>query len=108
ITDDRATIEGSLSAGGKICATCRGVFVAVKEGHPAYHRWEQLCFFFSLRVCRDRPAILRIGFYLSSSEPVLESVSLRWTLPAVNVLITDRKNVSRFVARLNFSLPQRS
>jgi len=39
ITDDRATIEGTLSAGGKICATCRGVFVAVKEGHPAYHRW---------------------------------------------------------------------
>jgi acyl-coenzyme A thioesterase PaaI-like protein len=39
ITDDRATIEGTLSAGGKVCATCRGVFVAVKEGHPAYHRW---------------------------------------------------------------------
>jgi len=28
-----------LSAGGKICAICRGIFVAVKEGHPAYHRW---------------------------------------------------------------------
>jgi acyl-coenzyme A thioesterase PaaI-like protein len=39
ITDDRATIEGTLTAGGKVCATCRGVFVAVKEGHPAYHRW---------------------------------------------------------------------
>ena len=26
-------------AGGKVCDTCRGVFVAVKEGHPAYHRW---------------------------------------------------------------------
>ncbi len=36
---DRATIEGTLSAGGKVCATCRGVFVAVKEGHPAFHRW---------------------------------------------------------------------
>ena len=36
---DRATIEGTLSAGGKVCATCRGTFVAVKEGHPAYHRW---------------------------------------------------------------------
>ena len=36
---DRATVEGSLSAGGKVCATCRGVFVAVKEGHPAFHRW---------------------------------------------------------------------
>jgi acyl-coenzyme A thioesterase PaaI-like protein len=38
-TDDRATIEATLEAGGKICATCRGLFVAVKEGHPAYHRW---------------------------------------------------------------------
>jgi len=36
---DRATIEGTLSAGGKICATCRGTFVSVKEGHPAFHRW---------------------------------------------------------------------
>ena len=31
---DRATIEGTLSAGGKICATCRGTFVAV-EGRPS-------------------------------------------------------------------------
>jgi acyl-coenzyme A thioesterase PaaI-like protein len=36
---DRATVEGSLIAGGKVCATCRGIFVAVKEGHPAFHRW---------------------------------------------------------------------
>ena len=36
---DRATIEGTLSAGGKVCATCRGTFVAVTEGYPAYHRW---------------------------------------------------------------------
>ncbi len=37
---DRATIDGTLrSAAGKACATCRGTFVAVKEGHPAYHRW---------------------------------------------------------------------
>ena len=39
ITDDRAIVEGTLTAGGKLCATCSGVFVAVKEGHPAYHRW---------------------------------------------------------------------
>jgi acyl-coenzyme A thioesterase PaaI-like protein len=38
-TGDRATVEGTLTAGGKVCATCRGVFVAVKEGHPAFHRW---------------------------------------------------------------------
>jgi acyl-coenzyme A thioesterase PaaI-like protein len=38
-TDDRATVEATLEAGGKVCATCRGTFVAVKPGHPAYHRW---------------------------------------------------------------------
>jgi acyl-coenzyme A thioesterase PaaI-like protein len=38
-TDDRAVVEATLEAGGKITATCRGVFIAVKEGHPAYHRW---------------------------------------------------------------------
>jgi acyl-coenzyme A thioesterase PaaI-like protein len=37
--DDRAVIESELTAGGKVCATCRGTFVAVKPGHPAYHRW---------------------------------------------------------------------
>lgn len=36
---DRAVVEGELFAGGKVCATCRGTFVAVKPGHPAYHRW---------------------------------------------------------------------
>jgi acyl-coenzyme A thioesterase PaaI-like protein len=38
-TEDRATVEATLTAGGKVTATCRGLFVAVKEGHPAYHRW---------------------------------------------------------------------
>jgi acyl-coenzyme A thioesterase PaaI-like protein len=42
-TDDRVVVEASLQiggpAGGKETATCRGTFVAVKEGHPAYHRW---------------------------------------------------------------------
>ena len=36
---DRATIEAQLFAGEKLCATCIGTFVAVKPGHPAYHRW---------------------------------------------------------------------
>jgi acyl-coenzyme A thioesterase PaaI-like protein len=36
---DRCTVDAELSAGGKVTATCRGTFVAVKEGHPAYHRW---------------------------------------------------------------------
>lgn len=37
--DDRATITAVLRSGGKDCATCEGLFVAVKPGHPAYHRW---------------------------------------------------------------------
>ncbi|WP_415907729.1 PaaI family thioesterase [Oleiharenicola sp. Vm1] len=36
---DRAVIEGVLIAAGKPRATCRGTFVAVQPGHPAYHRW---------------------------------------------------------------------
>ena len=39
IQADRAVIEAHLIAGGKVCATCRGTFVAVKPGHPAFHRW---------------------------------------------------------------------
>ena len=38
-TETSATVEAELIANDKICATCRGNFVAVKEGHPAYHRW---------------------------------------------------------------------
>jgi len=38
-TDDRAIVEAELIAQDKVCATCRGTFVAVKPGHPAYHRW---------------------------------------------------------------------
>ena len=37
--EDRAVVEATLEAKGKVTATCRGTFVAVKEGHPAYHRW---------------------------------------------------------------------
>jgi acyl-coenzyme A thioesterase PaaI-like protein len=37
--DDRAVVEASIEANGKTTATCRGTFVAVPEGHPAYHRW---------------------------------------------------------------------
>ena len=38
-TETKATVEAELIVDEKICATCRGSFVAVKEGHPAYHRW---------------------------------------------------------------------
>lgn len=38
-SEDRAVVDAKLEAGGKVCATCRGTFVAVKPGHPAYYRW---------------------------------------------------------------------
>lgn len=36
---DRVVVEGTLSGGNKVTANCRGVFVAVKPDHPAFHRW---------------------------------------------------------------------
>lgn len=36
---DRAIVEGEMTSDGQVTATCRGTFVAVKPGHPAYHRW---------------------------------------------------------------------
>jgi len=39
LLEDRARVALTLEAEGKICATGSGLFVAVKEGHPAYHRW---------------------------------------------------------------------
>lgn len=36
---DRVTVDATLESGGKVTATCRGLFVAVHEGHPAFHRW---------------------------------------------------------------------
>jgi acyl-coenzyme A thioesterase PaaI-like protein len=38
-SDRKAVIEATLESGGKVTATCRGVFVSVEPGHPAYHRW---------------------------------------------------------------------
>jgi acyl-coenzyme A thioesterase PaaI-like protein len=39
LEDDRAEIMLELKADGETCATGRGLFVAVREGHPAWHRW---------------------------------------------------------------------
>ena len=39
-TDRKAVIEAELSVDGQVTATCRGTFVAVRQGHPAYHRWQ--------------------------------------------------------------------
>ena len=38
-TDEKAVVEATIEANGKVTATCRGTFVAVKPGHPAYNRW---------------------------------------------------------------------
>lgn len=35
----KVVIEAELYSGDQLCATCRGTFVAVKPGHPAYNRW---------------------------------------------------------------------
>ncbi|MDP9152036.1 MAG: PaaI family thioesterase [Myxococcota bacterium] len=35
----RATVEAHVAVDELITATCRGVFVVVREGHPAFHRW---------------------------------------------------------------------
>ncbi len=39
VRGDRCIVDGELFADGKLRATCRGTFVAVGPGHPAYHRW---------------------------------------------------------------------
>jgi acyl-coenzyme A thioesterase PaaI-like protein len=38
-SENKAVVEATLTANEKVTATCRGTFVAVKEGHPAYNRW---------------------------------------------------------------------
>jgi len=35
----KVLVDASLEANGSVTATCHGVFVAVREGHPAYHGW---------------------------------------------------------------------
>jgi acyl-coenzyme A thioesterase PaaI-like protein len=39
LVGERAVVEATLEADGKLRATFRGTFIAVKEGHPAYARW---------------------------------------------------------------------
>jgi acyl-coenzyme A thioesterase PaaI-like protein len=35
----KVTVEAKLSSDGEVTASCVGHFVAVRPGHPAYHRW---------------------------------------------------------------------
>ncbi len=39
IEGDRVNAAGELKVGGEVTATMNGLFVAVKESHPAFHRW---------------------------------------------------------------------
>ena len=39
IDGNKVKVDLLLEAEGKVCASGTGLFVAVKEGHPAYHRW---------------------------------------------------------------------
>jgi hypothetical protein len=36
---DRAKVASQIEADGKITVSANGEFVAVEEGHPAFHRW---------------------------------------------------------------------
>ena len=38
-SERKAIVEGTLGPEGEITAKCVGTFVAVKPGHPAYHRF---------------------------------------------------------------------
>ncbi len=38
-SERKAVVEGTLGTVNQVTALCRGVFVAVKPGHPAYNRW---------------------------------------------------------------------
>jgi acyl-coenzyme A thioesterase PaaI-like protein len=36
---ETVTVSAELWSGERVCATCIGRFMAVKPGHPAFHRW---------------------------------------------------------------------
>jgi acyl-CoA thioesterase FadM len=39
VEGNRAAIAAEMTAADEVTATCTAHFVAVEEGHPAYHRW---------------------------------------------------------------------
>lgn len=39
VEGDMVWVHADMYAGEKVTATCDATFVAVKPGHPAYHRW---------------------------------------------------------------------
>ena len=40
VDGNRVNVTGEIESGGQPTATMTGTFVHVKEGHPAFHRWE--------------------------------------------------------------------
>ena len=38
-SERKAIVEATIEADDTVTCTCRGVFIAVKEGHPAFNRW---------------------------------------------------------------------
>lgn len=38
-SERKAVVEGTLGTSEQVTALCRGTFVSVKPGHPAYNRW---------------------------------------------------------------------
>jgi acyl-coenzyme A thioesterase PaaI-like protein len=40
VEGDRVEVEGELEVDGAITVKMSGTYLAVKEGHPAFHRWE--------------------------------------------------------------------
>ena len=40
VEGNRVTVEGEVTVNGTATATVKGLFVAVREDHPAFHRWQ--------------------------------------------------------------------
>lgn len=40
VEGDRVEVEGEIEVDGAITVRMSGTYLAVKEGHPAFHRWE--------------------------------------------------------------------
>ena len=39
IDGDKVSVDGEVESDGRKTAVMSGLFVAVREGHPAFHRW---------------------------------------------------------------------
>ena len=39
VEGDKVTVEGTIDVGGVQTASMRGVYVAVRKGHPAFNKW---------------------------------------------------------------------